>query len=211
VTLPEGFTAKHPKLFHLLPAGSWESFQRHGLLSSRALCELYGVPAERRVALLEEDRGKSNFTVLSAPGLPDVTLRDQLLPDPLLHRCLTGAYEGQPRAWRALLNGFVFLWAEPKRVAKLHAASTAQPQILLEFDTARLLGPWANAAMTTPLNSGAPFGGNPAKRGDGTFLPLAAWPRLDGKPVVEVVVPHAIPDAAAALLDARPIGSAQGS
>lgn len=209
--LPEGFAARHPRLFHLLPAGSWGSFERHGLLSSRALCELYGVTPERRVALLEEDRGKGNFTLLSAPGLPDVTLRDQLLPDHVLRRCLTGAYAGQPRAWRALLNGFTFLWADVRRVAKLHAASDRQPQILLEFDTARLLGPWANAAMTTALNSGAPFGGNPTPRGDGTFLPLAAWPRPDGKPVVEVVVPHAIPDAAAALLDARPIQPAQGS
>jgi hypothetical protein len=65
--------------------------------------------------------------------------------------------------------------------------------------------------MTTPLNSGAPFGGNPAPRGDGTFLPLAAWPRPDGKRVVEVVVPHAIPDAAAALLQAGPTAPAQGS
>jgi hypothetical protein len=132
---PGGFAARHPRLFHLLPAASWESFRRHGLLSSRALCELYGVPPDRRVALLEEDRGKGNFAVLSAPGLPDVMLRDQLLPDHVLRRCLTGAYAGQPRAWRALLNGFVFLWAEPGRVAKLHAASTSQPQILLEFDT----------------------------------------------------------------------------
>ncbi|MBC9207671.1 hypothetical protein IBL26_12575 [Roseomonas aerophila] len=205
------FTIRHPRLFHLLPAASWDSFQKHGLLSARALCDLYAVPAAERVALLEEDRGKGNFAVLAAPGLPAITLRDQLLPDHVLRRCLTGSYEGQPRAWRALLNGYTFLWADPRRVQRLHAASLAQPQVLLEFDTARLLASWANAAMTTPLNSGAPFGGNPAARGEGTFQPLAAYPRPDGKPVVEVVVPYAIPDAPVALVASRPIEPAQGS
>jgi hypothetical protein len=208
---PPGFAEKHPRLFHLLPAASWASFQRHGLLSAQALCDLYGVPPAQRAALLEEDRGKGNFTVLSAPGLPDVTLRDQLLPDALLLRCLTGSFANRPRAWRALLNGHVFLWADARRARALHGASLAQSQMLLEFDTARLLEPWAGVARTSAINSGAPFAMKPAPRGDGTFLPLADFPRPDGRPVVEVVVPHALPDAPGALLNARPIGQAQGS
>lgn len=206
---PADFAALHPRLFHLLPAEAWTSFQRHGLLSAAALCDLYGVPPERRAALLEEDRGKGHFALLSASGLPDVSLRDQLLPDGLLLRCLTGGYAGRPGAWRGLLNGMVFLWADRRRAAKLHGASRARPQLLLEFDTARLLAPHMAAAMTSPLNSGAPFAMKPTPRGDGTFLPLAAGPRADGRPVVEVVVPHAIPGAAAALLEARPAGPAE--
>ncbi len=204
-----GFAARHPRLFHLLPAEAWTSFQHHGLLSAAALCQLYGVAPERRTALLEEDRGKGNFVPLSAPGLPDITLRDQLLPDGLLGRCLTGGFAGRPRAWRALLNGMVFLWADPRRAAKLHGASRARPQMLLEFDAARLLAPHAAAAMTSPLNSGAPFAMKPTPRGDGTFLPLADWPRADGRRVVEVVVPRAIPAAPAALLDARAVTAAR--
>jgi hypothetical protein len=209
--LPPGFAAKHPRLFHLLPAASRASFERHGLLSARALCDLYGVPAAHRAALLEQDRGKGNFTGLSAPGLPDVTLRDQLLPDALLLRCLTGAYAGQPRAWRALLNGYVFLWADERRARALHRASLGQPQLLLEFDTVRLLGPWAREALTSAINSGAPFTMKPSPRGDGTFLPLAAFPRPDGKRVVEVVVLGSVRDAPAALLQARPIAQTRGS
>lgn len=77
------------------------------------------------------------------------------------------------------------------------------------FQRHGLLAPHMAAAMTSPLNSGAPFAMKPTPRGDGTFLPLAAGPRADGRPVVEVVVPHAIPGAAAALLEARPAGPAE--
>ncbi len=211
MTRAGGFAARYPRLFHLLPAEAWGSFQKHGLLSAAALCDLYGVAPARRAALLEQDRGKGHFAPLSAPGLPDISLRDQLLPDGLLLRCLTGGYADRPAAWRALLNGMVFLWADPRRAAKLHGASRARPQILLEFDAAALLAPHAAAAMSSPLNSGAPFAMKPTPRGDETFRPLGEWPRADGRPVVEVVVPHAVPAAPAALLDARPIEPAQGS
>jgi hypothetical protein len=78
--------AQHPWLFRLLPAEASDSFRRHGLLSAAAMCDLYGVPPERGAALLQADRGKGHFAPLPAPGLPDVPLRDQLLPDGLRRR-----------------------------------------------------------------------------------------------------------------------------
>jgi len=189
------------RLFHLLPEAALPSFEAGGLLSAEALCDRYGIAEPRRTALLEQDRGKGNFERLSAPGLPDACLRDQVLPDPLLKRCLTGSYNERPAAWRRLLNGFVFFWAAKKRAKGLRDASTARRQVLLVFDRGILEGLYGNRMMTSPINTGAPFGGNPSPRGDGTFLPLLPRPRPDGRKVVEVVIPYAAPRAREALID----------
>lgn len=37
-----------PVLYHMAARGSWESIQRHGLLSTSALLDLFGVMGDRR-------------------------------------------------------------------------------------------------------------------------------------------------------------------
>ncbi len=51
--------AAYPRLYHMAEDGSWPSIRRHGLLSTRALVDLYRVPAVQRRALLEARRPDS--------------------------------------------------------------------------------------------------------------------------------------------------------
>ena len=41
----------YPRLYHMAHAGSWPMIQRHGLLSTTALLDLFEIGGERRFAL----------------------------------------------------------------------------------------------------------------------------------------------------------------
>ena len=38
--------ATYPKLYHVTSEGSWQGIQRHGLLSTKALLDLFGIDGE---------------------------------------------------------------------------------------------------------------------------------------------------------------------
>jgi hypothetical protein len=58
-----------------MSATAWPSVQRHGLLSTQKLIDLFGLDAAERDRLLSAPRQQS--TVLRAPGLPPAGIRDQ--------------------------------------------------------------------------------------------------------------------------------------
>src|SRR3954466_2563673 len=71
----EELIAHHPRVFHTMSATAWPSVQRHGLLSTLRLIDLFGLNAAERDRLLSAPRKQS--TVLRAPGLPPAVIRDQ--------------------------------------------------------------------------------------------------------------------------------------
>ncbi len=48
------FVARYPKLYHMAECGSWPSIKRHGLLTTSALIQLFGVGDAERLRLEAE-------------------------------------------------------------------------------------------------------------------------------------------------------------
>src|SRR5215213_3975873 len=100
------FWTRYPVLFHMAAAGSWPSIQRHGLLSTVALLDLFEIHSERREALIEQRRPNSETILHPVHGT--AVIRDQR---PLHDRKLAGCLRGIAVAdWYRLLNGRVFFW-----------------------------------------------------------------------------------------------------
>jgi hypothetical protein len=195
----EAFAERFPCLFHMAEAGSWPSIQRHGLLSTSALLDLFEVRGEQRVAL--EARHRPESVTLHHPQHGMAVVRDQKpMDDRGLLRSLSGGLT--PEDWYRLLNTRVFFWVRRERLMTLLDARAyrGKRQTVLTVDTARLLARHEASILLSPINSGAtkPF---PAQRGPDTFLPMARYPfsswdqkRKGREPVVELTVTHSVPD-----------------
>jgi len=85
--------------------------------------------------------------------LPDGSvLRDNKpLPLAALERCLVGM---SPPEWFTLLNSKVFFWFDLERLERQRRACGTQPQVVLVFETAKLLARHETAAAVTPINTG---------------------------------------------------------
>ena len=53
----EEIITRHPLLYHMAEAGTWENIQRHGLLSTAALLRLFDVGEPQRSAIGSRYRG----------------------------------------------------------------------------------------------------------------------------------------------------------
>lgn len=205
---------RFPRLFHMAEAGSWPSIQKHGLLSTSALLDLFEVKGAPREAL--EARHRPESVMIRHPRHGVAVVRDQKpMDDAGLRRSLQGGLS--PSDWYQLLNARVFFWLREKRLETLlHArAYKHKRQTILTVDTARLLARHEARVLLSPLNSGAtkPY---PQPRGPSTFLPLATYPfsEWDAKrrrkdPVVELTVTHSVPDIRDFVLQVEEVGGGQ--
>jgi hypothetical protein len=194
----EELVARHPRVFHTMSATAWPSVQRHGLLSTQRLIDLFGLDAAERDRLLGAPRKQS--TVLRAPGLPPAVIRDQkpmkflaekIDPDSSLPEYLTA------------INSRVFFWASPERLARLRQAKEyrTEDQVVLHLDTRALVERHGPRIELCRLNSGAVTQKNHPLRGHRSWLPIADYPyeeyrRRHGRDgaLVEVTVLDAVPD-----------------
>lgn len=188
-----------PVLYHMAAQGSWESIERHGLLSTSALLDLFGVTGGRREGI--EARRRPESVVIEAPGLGRAVLRDQKPMDDVgLRRCLQDGL--CPEDWYRLLNARVFMWMSRARLDRLLAARSYREleHDVIELDTAPIVDAYRAAITLSAINSGAtrPF---PQDRGKGTFSSIEAYPysrlrrtRRAGERAVEFAVTGGIPD-----------------
>jgi len=188
---------RYPRLFHLASAGSWPSIRRHGLLSTRALLDLYEVDGTAREVLLYRHRPVS--VVIRQRRLGQAVIRDQKpMSDAGLRRALENGLT--PAEWYGILNDKVFFWPTLRRLGVMRAAApyAGLRHTVLVVDTKALLERHARRVVLSPLNSGCTVPmAHP--RGRRTFQPLETYPfhdrlarRLD--PVAEVAVEGQIPD-----------------
>ena len=189
-----------PTLYHMAEPGSWASIRTHGLLSTSALLDLYGVEGAPREAL--ESARRPEGVALRRDGLAGALIRDQKpMDDAGLERCLEAGLT--PRDWYRLLNNKVFFWLTRSRLQRLMGARPYRglTHDVLELDARALVAAHRGAITLSAINSGAtrPF---PVRRGPETFLPIrdypyAAWRarRPRGERVVELAVEHGVPDA----------------
>lgn len=193
--------AAYPRLWHMAEDGSWPSIRDHGLLSTAALCDRYGVGEAERVALLSQRRPMS--VALARDGLPPAVVRDQKpMSDAALARCLDP--DVTPAEWYAILNDKVFFWLSRPRLQRLLSAQAYrdQPQTVITLRTSTLVAAHRDRILLSPINSGSTIM-RPQPRGWGTFLPIGEYPftewrrkRGASEAVVELVVSGGVPDIA---------------
>jgi hypothetical protein len=116
----------------------------------------------------------------------------------------------EPADWYALLNSFVFLWLDPKRMERQRRACGDRPQVLLTFDGSALLDVFGADAFVSPINSGNARR-KPARRGRNTLMTYRSWLRegwptgRPNRPPVEILLRCTIPVKAPHLIDITPI------
>lgn len=191
----------HPTVFHMADDSAWPSIQAHGLLSARALVDLYAPAPAVREAVLQRVRRHS--IVLDHPVHGRATVRDQG-PLKYLDRCLTPGTTAQQ--YLDALNGRVFFWLTRERLLRLLGAARyrARPQIVLHLDTAQLLHRHAERIQLAPYNTGDLHVPTLPARGSDVFVDVDAYPytmwrakrgmRRDA--IAELTVRHSVPDVA---------------
>lgn len=181
--------------------GAWPAIRTRGLLSTRALVDLYDPPAEERAAILNTVR-RTNV-VLTDPALGPAVIRDQA-PLKFLDRCLIPGTS--PQQYLDALNGRVFFWLTSERLLRLLNAPRhrKRPQTVLQVDTAALLSRYGHEAELAPFNTGSMQVPSSPARGADVFVdidtyPYDLWRSRRGRrhdAVVELTVRHSIPDIA---------------
>jgi hypothetical protein len=192
-------TARYPRLYHMAEEGSWESIRRHGLLSTSALLDLYGVTGEARTQL--ESRHRPEKAVITHADHGEAILRDQKpMGDKTLSDCLQDGLT--PADWYRILNAKVFFWLSHDRLLTLLNARAYRTDMhdVLTVDTEALLERHSSRVTLSSMNSGNSI---PWKhpRGLRTFLPIDQYPfaarrGYGDNQVVELTVEYAVPDVA---------------
>lgn len=194
---PEAIAERWPRLFHMAEAGSWLSIQRHGLLSTTALLDLFEVDGPARTEL--ETKRRPDSVEIHHPVHGTATVRDNKpINETVLRRTLVGMSEPD---WYRTLNGRVFFWLTTERLDRLRDAPPFRnrPHDILTIDTASLLERHGDRVELAAINSGAVHPGARNTRGAGTFQRITDYPwetRRSGERVVELTVPYSVPDIA---------------
>jgi hypothetical protein len=190
----------YPRLYHLAYFSAWPSIQKHGLLGTTALLDMYGIKGRQRLEI--ESQGRSKAVTITHPVHGSAVIRDQkVLPESKLLLCLKkGNSPMSSRQWYESLNRRVFFWSSMDDFEKLNGAKEYRSQdgIMMEIDTARLLSKHASSVTLCSKNSGAARYIHPLNSrthqplGDNDFvLTKNGRPR---KAVREIAVDYAVPD-----------------
>ena len=189
-----------PQLFHMAEAGSWPSIVRHGLLSTSALLDLYGIGGEERRAIESARRPRS--VALEHPEHGRVVVSDNApLREEVLRAILVGM---EPAEFYRLLNARVFFWPTRARLERMLNGRLLRfrPRTIVTVDTAELLERHGDRVKLSPINSGA-TGRTAPERGRDTFLAVEDYPfderrrtRSPKEALAEVTVEGGVPDVA---------------
>ncbi len=176
----------------------WPSVQKHGLLSTSALLDLFEVNGDQRRRIQSEHRPRA--VNLTHPLHGTAIIRDQIpMRESALHKCLRGM---TPKQWYEMLNGRVFFWVTSERVQTLLNARAYRDRAhtVITVETAPLVAKYADRMFLSPINSGSTIY-NPQQRGTETFRPFSDYPfqerrKLRGlrNAVAEAAVIYAVPD-----------------
>lgn len=189
----------YPKLYHMADKDAWPSIEKHGLLSTTALLDLYEISGKARQALELAHRPES--VVIRHPKHGEAVIRDQKpMDDKGLKRCLRDA---SPTEWYQILNGKSFFWLQEHRLQRLLQARAYREEshCILTVDTRMLIEKHRERINLSPINSGCtkPM---PHPRGKDCFLSLQEYPfdywvkkrGKNGDSAVELTVEYAVPD-----------------
>ena len=194
---PEDIIRYYPCLYHMAESGSWPSIQRHGLLSTTALLDMYEVNANDRFTIESQQRRES--VTIHHPVYGSAVIRDQ---KPLREGTLQKLIDGMStREYYELLNRMTFFWARRVRLERLLNARAYRNKThtVLIVDTRSLINTHQNRIWLTHINSGASIYGV-GRRGVGTFKRIIEYPfeemikKKKDDAIVEVAVDYAVKD-----------------
>ncbi len=178
-------------------SGSWPSIQRHGLLSTSALLDLFEINDNARY-MIESKQRPENVTI-HHPIYGSAVIRDQ---KPLRENTLKKLIDGMStKEYYELLNRMTFFWARKVRLERLLNARAYRNKThtVLTIDTRSLLNKHQGQIWLTHINSGASIYGV-GRRGVGTFQRIIDYPFDDLRKkkkddaIVEVAVDYAVKD-----------------
>jgi len=182
--------------------GIWPSIKRHGLLSTRALLDLFELSGKERERLYSHHRPES--VAIEHAHIGTAVIRDQKpMDDKGLVRSLTGGMS--PRDWYEKLNDKVFFWLSEKRLERLLGARAYRQKVhtVMTVDTRGIVQRHIDEITLCSINSGCtkPM---PQARGPNTFSTVSGYPfeqwvtkrGLKGDPIVELAVEYAVPEIA---------------
>lgn len=167
----------YPELYHMAEDGSWPSIQRHGLLSTRALADAWGIQAPRRDAIVGEVRGES--LVIEHPEYGTAVIRDQ---KPINEAALADALVDMTvEQWLEQLNARTFFFLQRERLNGLLNARSyrGRSHVVITVDTASLLSVHEPQVELCKINSGFAQPHSKAPRGSETFQPIALYRHPD--------------------------------
>lgn len=184
------FAELYPNLYHMAESGSWASIQRHGLLSTSALLDLFEKSGPRREAL--ESQWRAECEMISHRIHGEAVVRDQRpMPPNALRSALI---DMAPEQWYEFLNRKVFFWVYEDKLRGMLGAYGNQTHDVLTVDTKALLDAYADDVTVSRINSGYARR-RPAKRSKATFQSLPErWEGSGFRGLVELTVDYAVPD-----------------
>ncbi|GAB4083098.1 hypothetical protein GCM10028783_40480 [Modestobacter muralis] len=192
-------------MYHLTEIGAWPSIERHGLLSTASLLDVYGVVGSDRERLLCQRRPEMRR--LERSGVGTAWVRDNKpMNETVLRRTLVGM--DVPEYYQAL-NQRVFFFLDESPLLKLRNAPPYRDRAheMLVLDTAALLSRYGHMVELSPYNSGAVHPGSRIERGPRPFLPISEypWEERRGKrpPIAELTVPGEVQDVSGLLIERR--------
>ena len=143
---------RHPVVYHMADAGAWESIQRHGLLSARALLDRFEVDPESRRALLSGHR--TGDVPIWHPEHGQAVLRNQTpMPPSKLRRVLRHGSEAE---WYEVLNERVFFWSTMERLERFLRARSHKHRLhdVITVCTRSIMEAYEERITLSPINSG---------------------------------------------------------
>lgn len=193
IVLEADLITLYPRLFHMAEDGSWPSIQKHGLLSTSRLLELFQVKGAERNRLESQRRPQS--VTITCNDLGSAVVRDQKpLREAPLAACLKDNLT--PCEWYKILNARTFFWLSRERLWRLLEAKAyrAHAQTVLTINTATLVEAHRDKIFLSPINSGSTIM-SAQPRGYQTFMSVSDYPyaerrksRSKADAVVELIV-----------------------
>ena len=163
----EWFLRKFPSAYHVTYRLNLQGIHHYGLMPANELKRTAGVVNQGLGFRATEMR-------IEHPQVGPILFRDQypMRPEMLkLRKCLSGL---EPKDWYRLVDDHIFFCLTPNAIDNLK--NKYKDQVVLRFDTHRLLELHEAAAHITPINSGAVEPAY-APRGPQTFHPFTEWSR----------------------------------
>ena len=190
----ERFVSSHPRLYHMAEAGSWASIQRHGLLSTSALLDLFEITGRERFAI--ESQWRPQPVAISHRIHGTAVIRDQKpMPPDSLAKVLENT---TPQEWYEFLNRKSFFWVTQERLNRLLGAKHYREHLhdVITVDTALLVEQHLGRITLSPINSGVSAFGPVYQRKPGTFKPIQCYTGAQLGRVVELVVDYKVSEIA---------------
>ncbi len=184
---PDELIRRYPEVYHMAEIDSWPSIQKHGLLSTSALLDLFEKRGTERFRL--ESQWRPESVTIAHPVHGTAVIRDQWpLPENKLKELLRGM---EPKEWYELINGMTFFWGDWQPLAWMLSAIKYRngPHCVLTVETGTLLDRHIEKVWLTDQNSGSVY--SKKLRGPGTFSRVSEFASYW---VRELAVDHSVPD-----------------